>query len=210
MLNLVLAPYRAYDPELGRWISRDPIEEAGGLNLYGYVGNNVVNAVDRLGLSKSFVDLLNGPDSCFLHDQREWSLELLAYFNTRKEALGSSEPENNAVRHCTWQCLFKYHCGAPDAKFAAWWHEIGRPNDADHKSDVINNKKGREFASKACEPIDCYESCLSAWKNGQLSDKSQIGGGDSSGSSGSGSRSGINSDSGYNSGSGSGSGYYYY
>ncbi len=52
MLNLVLAPYRAYDPELGRWISRDPIEEAGGLNLYGYVGNSVVNFIDELGLSK--------------------------------------------------------------------------------------------------------------------------------------------------------------
>jgi RHS repeat-associated protein len=47
--SLTLAPFRAYDAVLGRWISRDPIEEAGGLNLYGYVGGNVVGAVDPLG-----------------------------------------------------------------------------------------------------------------------------------------------------------------
>ena len=38
--GLPLAPYRAYDPELGRWLSRDPIGEKGGLNLYEYVRNN--------------------------------------------------------------------------------------------------------------------------------------------------------------------------
>jgi uncharacterized protein RhaS with RHS repeats len=32
------------------WLNRDPIEEAGGLNLYGYVGNNPVNYIDPLGL----------------------------------------------------------------------------------------------------------------------------------------------------------------
>jgi RHS repeat-associated protein len=41
--------YRAYDANLGRWLSRDPIGEAGGLNLYGYVGNNPVNFADRDG-----------------------------------------------------------------------------------------------------------------------------------------------------------------
>ena len=47
-LNLTL--YRVYDPELGRWLARDPIGEIGGLNLYGYVANNVLNYVDPFGL----------------------------------------------------------------------------------------------------------------------------------------------------------------
>ena len=47
--NLTVAPFRFYDPEM-RWLSRDPIGEEGGLNLYGYVGNNPINLWDPLGL----------------------------------------------------------------------------------------------------------------------------------------------------------------
>jgi hypothetical protein len=32
------------------WLNRDPIGEAGGLNLYGYVGNNPISWYDELGL----------------------------------------------------------------------------------------------------------------------------------------------------------------
>jgi RHS repeat-associated protein len=48
--NLDLATFRAYDPELGRWLSRDSAGEAGGLNLYGYVSNNPMNLTDPRGL----------------------------------------------------------------------------------------------------------------------------------------------------------------
>jgi RHS repeat-associated protein len=42
--------YRHYDPRLGRWLSRDPLGEAGGFNLYAYCGNDPVNRHDPLGL----------------------------------------------------------------------------------------------------------------------------------------------------------------
>ncbi|MCF6312828.1 MAG: RHS repeat-associated core domain-containing protein [Verrucomicrobiales bacterium] len=42
--------FRYYNPKTGRWPSRDPIGERGGLNLYGFVGNDGVNRVDYLGL----------------------------------------------------------------------------------------------------------------------------------------------------------------
>jgi hypothetical protein len=41
--------YRYYDPVTGRWLSRDPIEEEGGINLYGFVRNDGVNKWDYLG-----------------------------------------------------------------------------------------------------------------------------------------------------------------
>ena len=43
--------YRYYDPMTGRWPCRDPIEEEGGINLYGFVGNDGVNHWDYLGQS---------------------------------------------------------------------------------------------------------------------------------------------------------------
>jgi RHS repeat-associated protein len=48
--GLYLTWYRAYDPVTGRWLSRDPIGERGGINLYGYVLQDPVNGIDPLGL----------------------------------------------------------------------------------------------------------------------------------------------------------------
>ncbi len=43
--------YRYYDPVTGRWPSRDPIEEKGGLNLYAMTDNNMNSAFDVFGLA---------------------------------------------------------------------------------------------------------------------------------------------------------------
>jgi RHS repeat-associated protein len=43
--------YRHYDPSTGRWPSRDPIEEEGGVSLYAFVENSSIDFYDYLGLS---------------------------------------------------------------------------------------------------------------------------------------------------------------
>ena len=48
--GLIYYGHRYYDPKHGRWLSRDPIGEAGGVNLYGFVGNDGVNRIDSFGL----------------------------------------------------------------------------------------------------------------------------------------------------------------
>jgi len=40
-----------YNPSTGRWLSRDPIGEEGGGNLYGAIENDPVNSIDPLGES---------------------------------------------------------------------------------------------------------------------------------------------------------------
>jgi RHS repeat-associated protein len=55
-LNLTL--YRAYDSDWGRWLSRDPLAEGAGLNLYTYVDNNPLNAVDSDGREAFLVTIV--------------------------------------------------------------------------------------------------------------------------------------------------------
>ena len=49
-LSLVYYNYRHYSPTTARWLSRDPIEEQGGLNLYWFVANNSTGYFDILGM----------------------------------------------------------------------------------------------------------------------------------------------------------------
>lgn len=45
--------YRYYDSHSGRWPSKDPIEERGGINLYGFVFNQTNGLIDILGREPS-------------------------------------------------------------------------------------------------------------------------------------------------------------
>ncbi|MCL5283486.1 MAG: RHS repeat-associated core domain-containing protein [Armatimonadetes bacterium] len=47
--GLLLLTHRYYDPAEGRFVNRDPIGFSGGVNLYGYVGNDAVMGVDPSG-----------------------------------------------------------------------------------------------------------------------------------------------------------------
>ncbi|MFN9027506.1 MAG: RHS repeat-associated core domain-containing protein, partial [Akkermansiaceae bacterium] len=47
---LVLTWFRAYDAERGRWLSADPIGEAGGMNLYAYCYGNPLDLYDPNGM----------------------------------------------------------------------------------------------------------------------------------------------------------------
>ena len=73
LLWLACAPLAVegyYQPAAGRWISRDPIEGRGGLNLQAQAGNDVVGQADALGLKPRKCTLLirvahrtsSGPD----------------------------------------------------------------------------------------------------------------------------------------------------
>jgi RHS repeat-associated protein len=47
--GLVFCQSRYYDPSYGRWLTRDPIGTAGGVNLYAYCHNDPINLVDPAG-----------------------------------------------------------------------------------------------------------------------------------------------------------------
>jgi RHS repeat-associated protein len=51
--GLYLTWFRALDSRSGRWLSRDPLAERFGPNLYVYVTDNPINRTDRFGLADS-------------------------------------------------------------------------------------------------------------------------------------------------------------
>ena len=55
--------YRYYEPLTGSWLSRDPIGERGGLNLYGFVSNDGLNRWDLLGRQPALPPGWHGPGS---------------------------------------------------------------------------------------------------------------------------------------------------
>ena len=55
---------RYYDPDLGRFLSEDPIGISGGLNLYAYAGNDPVNMWDPSGLCLEPGGIVGSDDIC--------------------------------------------------------------------------------------------------------------------------------------------------
>ena len=80
--GLTLYPARAYEPNFGRWLNRDPIGEVGGLNLYGFVGNSPVNFVDPDGLAPwySWLNPLNY-STTIANLKGQWALDAQAQRN---------------------------------------------------------------------------------------------------------------------------------
>jgi RHS repeat-associated protein len=79
--------HRYFSSSLGRWISRDPLEESGGPNLYCFVNNDPVNQQDLLGLESD-------PDEqSYLGDVGELLSVFLQHFNDSgaKNFLGAIE-----------------------------------------------------------------------------------------------------------------------
>ena len=55
--------YRFYDSSNGRFVGRDPIQERGGVNLYGFTANNGISHVDFLGMAVRHYDIPMGGDA---------------------------------------------------------------------------------------------------------------------------------------------------
>jgi RHS repeat-associated protein len=64
--DLLYYGYRYYNPSTGRWLSRDPIGEKGGLNIYAFTGNNLITQIDSDG--RGIVDCLKA-----LADLAKWT-----------------------------------------------------------------------------------------------------------------------------------------
>jgi RHS repeat-associated protein len=164
--GLYLTMYRAYSPELGRWLTRDPIDfNAGDVNLYRYTENDSINNMDYLGLAKkkNWEQIVStvwtvGPVDAW----EARNLGKSSYDNAKKTGLpGHGNGPQDAYRHCLWNCLMTRKIGIDQAKEVADIHEGTNLGPADeHEMDYCNNEIGRQLGlnnEKSCE-----DSCMDA------------------------------------------------
>jgi len=59
-IDIILYEYRPYKPSTGTWLTRDPIGEKGGRNLYGFLFNNPMKYIDTDGRIAIADDLVIG------------------------------------------------------------------------------------------------------------------------------------------------------
>lgn len=131
--------YRFYNPETGRWLGRDPVEEDGGINILSMVGNDTINRWDFLGLSCGCI------------------------FNIHV-AHGGVEGEDSehlkAIK--TWQASFDANQAAYNRALADYQRQMGewekqkRQNPAASRplglSEPINANSQRGYGLIGCQP----------------------------------------------------------
>jgi RHS repeat-associated protein len=101
--GLLYYGYRYYNPDTGRWISRDPIGETGGNHLYRFINNDGVNGKDYLGLIEleQVADLMHRHS--FLNGEvliRKW---MAAPANSNS---ANGVPDTTTIRMDSWVLTF--------------------------------------------------------------------------------------------------------
>ena len=106
--GLQLCTFRYYDSANGRWLTRDPIGYSGGVNLYGYVGNNPVNFMDFWGLVKTKIgavtfDISDDFDTDNAKGTQQIITMLKKIFLTKRGKEILKKPRTNLVKIKKWE-----------------------------------------------------------------------------------------------------------
>ncbi len=84
--------YRFYSPFLKRWLTRDPIGENGGINLYAMCENDPVSSFDGLGLARMLTGALNTRAGRLPYPGELYArniLRLVHEFNSKTDSCGN-------------------------------------------------------------------------------------------------------------------------
>jgi RHS repeat-associated protein len=151
--------FRDYDPQTGRYLESDPIGLTGGINTYGYVGNDPVNSFDTDGLDRRRI---NDPDVT----------QICSYYDNVCRRSGGK---------CNYPCkTAPFICRHPDTIPSLW---VGVSSSqvrcirtcliSEDKKAQKNNSNSASCTNENClsnDTIDayhrkCYTSCgVGAWR----------------------------------------------
>ncbi len=162
--GLQLAGLRYYDSAAGRWLNRDPISYAGGVNVYEYCGNGPVGMSDASGLW-SKAGAIGGAIAC------------LAALVNFVSSLRDSPCVPNSICHLVVDCVIGGGCLAfvADAVvvetgcLGAFWANCiaaavcsAFTSLCDEMCDVIKPCPGGNLLNDSiCSAMDAAASCIS-------------------------------------------------
>ena len=174
--------YRYLDSVTGRWLTRDPIEEEGGINLYGFVRNDGVNEWDLLGMSP-LANPCNASTwvrggSCYdlsdLGTRINKTRQRLEEIRQQYHQIFPGENHSD-MRHCTATCEASNQVSALTAQLAGVINEIqglirwdiprfmqtlrGQRTSAFQLRDLMSNARGGMCAD---DPRGCEACCRCA------------------------------------------------
>lgn len=143
-LGIIYYNYRHYNPAVGKWISRDPIEEKGGYNLYAMVRNNVIKYNDILG--KGILDdIIEQYKSCL------YPIDIKDM--TERQHSGKTDK----FKHCFASCHIARKCGAVIAFI------IGLGKEGQDSWDRIFGDRAQDWKD-SWDDLVANQQCIT-WKN---------------------------------------------
>lgn len=168
--GLLYYGYRYYDPVTGRWPSRDPIAERGGVNLYGFANNNALNAVDLLG-AMSVLQPDPYPDPAKTH-----KFPIAAPGNILASTVYEFSAEVRVIKDN--QCCLEGEVFITKGPFVQWDPEKIKKVGANpltvlqHEGAHISaiNKRMQSLAAEMTGEMDCYETKEIAAETARLLD----------------------------------------
>ncbi len=188
--DLLYYGYRFYSGSVGRWLSRDPIGERGGINLFGFAHDNPICNYDSDGRSVVPIAvvtccvagggfyggiLINRALCRRIRDLNLRLAEAQADANApdgSTHRVPGSRPGNDAdmLTHCIATCDLVRKpgpCGCPDRALAFMQErEVG--NDPATQIDRLNNEVGARVGMTLGPKQTCAQGCLDALDSGLL------------------------------------------
>lgn len=128
--GLLMMGARFYNPTIGRFLNRDPIEESGGVNLFEYAGNDPINRFDPTGTATIQYGNWGGPG---------WTN-------------GKNQSEISNFPYLPGQSGFKTPTNPRDRCY--YWHDVCLHNCA-----RIGSKDPKVDKKRACDRNRCRRNC---------------------------------------------------
>ena len=180
--------YRFYSPQLGRWLSRDPLGDHAFLTqamrgksrshrrelldasldpLYGFVSNDPLSRVDALGLAtlaemRCAVAKIGPCDALKAKEIADKATQ------DAESKYPNDSGKRNAYRHCLGSCESTRQLGRKQAEEVQKCHEDhgANPDPVDSAIDTHNNNVANDMAEQPW--ASCEAACDTAMERGDL------------------------------------------